>query len=140
MFLFCFIRLAVNNLIIQMIHLMIFFLDIIQNSSRYITVCRMNQCACLQCLVTPSYLTPCDPMDCSPPGSSVHGILQARTLEWVAIPFSRRWPRDRTQVSCTAGRIFTIWATRKEKSFYSAYWIQFVLSFLRNFSNIYQKL
>ena len=35
------------------------------------------------------YLTPCDPMDCSPPGSSVHGILQARILEWVAIPFSR---------------------------------------------------
>ena len=39
-------------------------------------------------------------MDCSPPGSSVHGILQARILEWVAIPFSRgsSWPRDRTQV------------------------------------------
>ena len=49
---------------------------------------------------------PCDPMDCSPPGSSVHGILQARTLEWVAIPFSRGsfQPRKRTLVSCTAGR------------------------------------
>ena len=57
----------------------------------------------------------CDSMDCSPPGSSVHGILQARVLEWVAIPFSRRssWPRDRTWVSCTAGRFFTIWASRK---------------------------
>ena len=47
----------------------------------------------------------CDPMDCSPPGSSVHGILQARILEWVAIPFSlgSSQPRDRTQVSvlCT---------------------------------------
>ena len=54
-------------------------------------------------------------MNCSPPGSSVHGILQARILEWVAIPFSRRsfWPRDWTQVSCTAGRFFTIWVTRE---------------------------
>ena len=44
----------------------------------------------------------CDPMDSNPPGSSVHGILQARTLEWVAIPFSRGsfCPRDWTQVSC----------------------------------------
>ena len=52
-------------------------------------------------------------MDCSQPGSSVHGILQARILEWVAIPFSRgsSWPRDRTRVSCPAGRLFTIWAT-----------------------------
>ena len=51
-------------------------------------------------------LTLCDPMDCSPPGFSIHRILQARILEWVAIPFSRRssWFRDRTQVSCTAGR------------------------------------
>ena len=40
-------------------------------------------------LVTKFYLTVCDPMDCSLPGSSVHGILQARILEWVAIPFSR---------------------------------------------------
>jgi len=40
-------------------------------------------------LVTQSCPTLCDPMDCSPPGSSVHGILQARTLEWVAILFSR---------------------------------------------------
>ena len=45
--------------------------------------------------------TLCDPMDCSPPGSSVHGLLQARILEWVAMPCSRgsSWPRDRTQVS-----------------------------------------
>ena len=44
---------------------------------------------------------PCDPMDCSPPGSSVHGILQARTLEWVVIPFSRgsSWPRDQNCAS-----------------------------------------
>jgi len=49
-------------------------------------------------------------MDCSPPGFSVHGILQARILEWVAIPFSRgtSQPRDQTLVSCIAGRSFTV--------------------------------
>ena len=54
-------------------------------------------------------------MDCSPPGSSVHGILQARILEWVAISFSRgsSQPRDQTWVSCIVGRFFTDWATRK---------------------------
>ena len=48
-----------------------------------------------------SCLTLCDPMDCSPPGSSVHGILQTRILEWVAMPSSRgsSQPRDRTHVS-----------------------------------------
>ena len=57
----------------------------------------------------------CDHMDCSLPGASVHGILQARILEWVAIFFSRgsSWPRDQTQVSCTTGRLFTNWATRE---------------------------
>ena len=58
--------------------------------------------------------TLCDTMDCSPPGSSVHGILQARILEWVAIPFSRGYSRpwrDQTQVCCIAGRFFTVWAT-----------------------------
>ena len=61
-------------------------------------------------LVTQSHLTLCDTMDCSPPGSSVHGILQARILEWVTIPFSRGSspPRDQTQVSHIAGRFFTI--------------------------------
>ena len=54
-------------------------------------------------------------MNCSLPGSSVHGIPQASMLEWVAIPFSRRSSqvRYRTQVSCIAGRIFTIWANRE---------------------------
>ena len=70
---------------------------------------------CVPCLVAQSYLTLCNPMDCSPPGSSVHGILQARKLEWVAISsFSRSsQPRDRSQVSHIAGRFFTIWATRE---------------------------
>ena len=54
--------------------------------SEYVSVCA--------CLVTQSYPTLCDPIDCSPAGSFVHGILQARILEWVAIPFSRgsSWP------------------------------------------------
>ena len=53
-----------------------------------------------------------DPMDCSLPGSSIHGIFQARILEWVAISFSRRssQPRDWTQVSHIVGRCFTVWA------------------------------
>ena len=65
--------------------------------------------------VTQSCPTLCDPVDYSPPGSSVHGILQARILEWVAISFSRgsSWPKDRTQVSHIAGRCFNLWATRK---------------------------
>ena len=56
-----------------------------------------------------------DPMDCSLPGSSVHGILQARIWDWVAISFSREssQPRNQTWVSCTAGRFFTDWATRE---------------------------
>ena len=59
--------------------------------------------------------TLCNPMDCSLPVSSVYGIFQARILEWVAISFSRgsSQPRDRTLVSCNAGRRFTIWATRE---------------------------
>ena len=65
--------------------------------------------------VAQSCPTLCDLTDCGPPGSSVHGILQARILEWVAFPFSRgsSQPRDQTQVSCIAGGFFTIWATRK---------------------------
>ena len=50
-----------------------------------------------------------------PPDSFAHGILQARILGWVVITFSREssMPRDWTCVSCTAGRFFTIWATRE---------------------------
>ena len=67
-------------------------------------------------LVIQSCPTLCDPMDCSLPGSSVHGFLQARILEWVAIPFSREssQSRNQTQVSCTAGRFFTNWVKRED--------------------------
>ena len=59
--------------------------------------------------------TLCNPMNCSPPGSSVHGILQARILKWVIIPSSRGSSQlgDQTCVSCIAGGFFTIWVTRE---------------------------
>ena len=64
----------------------------------------------MKMLVSQSCPTLCDPMNCSPSGSSAHGILQARILEWVAISFFREssQPRDRTQVFCGAGRFFTV--------------------------------
>ena len=66
-------------------------------------------CVCVCVLVAQSCPTLCDPMGCSPPSSSAHGILQARILEWVAISSSRgsSRPRDGTQVSCIAGEFFT---------------------------------
>ena len=62
------------------------------------------------------------PMDCSLPGSSIHGIFQARVLEWVAIAFSRgsSQPRDQTQVPQIIGRCFTVWATRWSTGYESA--------------------
>ena len=62
-----------------------------------------------RCIHSQSSLTLCEPMDCSSPGSSVHGISQARTLEWVACSSSRgsSRPRDRTYISCLAGGFFT---------------------------------
>ena len=68
----------------------------------------------LQMLVAQLCPTLCNSMDCSPPGSSVHGISQARILQWVAISFSRgsSWLRDQTQFCHNAGRFFTIWDTR----------------------------
>ena len=63
---------------------------------------------------------------CSPPGSSVDGILQARILKWAAIPFSRvsSWPKDWTSVSWVAGRLYTAWDTRE------ALWVVYILLFL----------
>ena len=74
----------------------------------------VNEWMCVLCCVQIFY----DPMDCSPPGSSVLGILQARILEWVAISFSRGsfQPRDWTRVSCIAGKFFTAWATGEAPS------------------------
>ena len=65
--------------------------------------------------VSQSYPTLCDSMDCSLSHSSIHGIFQARVLEWVAISFSRgsSQPRDWTWDSRIVGRCFTVWATRE---------------------------
>ena len=73
----------------------------------------------------------CDPVDGSPPGSSIHGILQARILEWVAISFSRgsSWPRDRTQVSRIAGRCFNLWPSFPgyHRRFWKSVWFNHTL-------------
>ena len=69
-------------------------------------------------LVAQTCLTLCDPMDCRPPCFSFHETFQARILEWVTISFSRcsSQPRDRTRVSCTAGRLFTDWAINERNN------------------------
>ena len=68
-----------------------------------------------ECLVTQLCLMLCNLMGCSSPDSPVHGILRPRILKWIAIPFSRgsSWLREQTQISCFAGRLFTIGATRE---------------------------
>ena len=74
-------------------------------------ICTVEYCVLSHSVMSDSR----DPMDCSLPASSVHGILQVRILEWVAISFSRRssWPRDWIQVSWIAGRVLTNWAMRE---------------------------
>ena len=103
-------------------HLMLTFIRVSQSIVKRNSVnCQMQKCIVsvfLQtyiALVTHSRLTLWNSMDCSPPGSSVRGILQAKILWCVAIPFYRGsfWPRDRTQVSHIAGRFFTDWVTRE---------------------------
>ena len=68
------------------------------------------------CSFTQLCLTLCDPMDCSPPGSSVHGISQARILEWVVISSSRGsdGPRAQTCISCITGGFFTTQAINEQ--------------------------
>ena len=112
-FLICFNRVKLNNVVI------FFFLDKIYFGLFlliWINFIDINVCVCLcvyvyVCvLVTQLCPTPCDLMNCSQPGPSVHGLLQARILEWVAISFSKRssLPWDQTLVSHIAGRFFTI--------------------------------
>ena len=80
-------------------------------------------------LVAQSCPTLCCPVDCNPPGSSVHGILQAGILEWVSMPSSREssQPMDWTQVSFIAVGFFTIWVTREAPCTRS---VQFSYSFM----------
>ena len=83
---------------------------------------------CCRGSVARSYPALCDPMAYSPPGSSVHGVLQARVLEWVDSPSSREssQPRDGTQVSHISWGFFTVWATREAlvriEALYSWWW------------------
>ena len=80
-------------------------------------------------------LTLCDPVDCSPPGSSIHGILQARILEWAAISSSRgsSQPRDWTRVSSIGRRILHCWATWEVRSLLSFFCvIHAPINFIRN--------
>ena len=83
----------------------------------------------------------CNPMDCSLPGSSIHGILQGRILEWVAISLFRgsSRPRNGTSLSCTAGGIFTNWAIREAllKPFSSLdHWLRLLLFLMQAFKII----
>ena len=81
-------------------------------------------CVCMCMLVAQSCLILCDPMNCSPPGSYVHGILQAGILEWVAIAFSKgsSRPRDWTQVSCIAEELMLLNCGVGEDSFFFFFW------------------
>ena len=78
---------------------------------------------CVHAQSLQSCLTLCDPVDCSQPGSSVHGILQARILKRVAISSSRgsSQARDWTSISCTEGGFFTHWATWETPTLYLAF-------------------
>ena len=85
-------------------------------------------------LVAQSCPTLCNPINCSLPGSSVHGILQEKILEWIAIPSPRgfSWSRDRAQDSYTKGRFFSVWATREAPGSYDSS----TFSFSRNFHTV----
>ena len=85
-----------------------------ENSKTYTSKKKANNTHVYCCyFVAQLCLTLCDPKDCSPPGSSVHGILQARTLEWVAISFSRgsSQPRDQAYISCIGRWFLYRWVT-----------------------------
>ena len=109
-------------------------------------VCKASKIKGCVALVTLSCPIPCDPMHCTPLGSSVHGILQARILEWVAMPFSRgsSSPRDQTWVSCMAGSFFTDWATREapivaqiKTLTWNGKWFQLFYYFYLNIRNLW---
>ena len=73
------------------------------------------------CLVHQSCMTLCDPMDCSPPSSSIHGDSPGKNTGMVAMPSSKgtSQPRDQIQVFCTAGGFFTSCATREAQEYWS---------------------
>ena len=98
--------------ILQINKLLIIAISVVMKEALGLVCCPRNILCLCACSVAPVVSDSLWLMDCSPPGSSVHGILQARILEWVAMPSSRgsSQPRDGTQVSynsCTEGRFFT---------------------------------
>ena len=94
-------------------------------ADRLVRRCIIVQTSGIQVLVAQLCPTLCDPMDCSPPGSSIHGILQARILEWVAMLFSRgsSQPRNQIQVSRIVGAFFTVWASREAQDSNAKAWV-----------------
>ena len=84
------------------------------HSNMYTIMYELMEFLKVEVLVAQLCPTRCDPVDCNSPGFSVHGILQARILEWIAISFSRgsSRPRDGNWISCIAGRYFIIWAIK----------------------------
>jgi len=89
-----------------------------QNTSHILLARSVHVCVCS---VVQSCLTLCDPIDCSLPGSSIHGIFQARILEWLTISSSRGsfWPRDQTCISCVScigKHVFYHWVTWKAQA------------------------
>ena len=100
--------------------------------TQYICTCVYNSIIYMKVLVAQLYPSTCDTMDYSQQGSSACVILQASIREWVTIPFSRRSShlRDQTQVSCTVGRLFTVWATRDymyAQAYGSVYYYKFII-------------
>ena len=92
--------------------LLTFFILLWKSCNNYFKKNLHVNCACVHAKLLQSCPTLCDPIECSPPGSSVHGILQAGILEWVALPSSRgiSWSWDRIHISCGScivGRFFT---------------------------------
>ena len=109
-----------------------------------------NNCASVSSAMSSIHLAMCalsviptlyNSMDCSSPGSFVHGILQARILEWIAVPFSKGSspPRDQTQLSCLAGRFFSIRATREAHTSSFTYNLDFCLSHINTVMSYSQR-
>ena len=103
----------------------------------------IRPCVCV-CSVTKLCLTPLNPMDCSPLGSSMHGISQAKILEQVAISFSRgtSWSRDQTCISCISRRVLYCWATREDHLYMHIYVIylciyQYVYIHIHTYVSLY---
>ena len=82
-----------------------------------------RKCVCIHAKSFQSCLNLCNAMDCSPPGSSVHGVFQARILEWVAMPFSRRSPDSRIKLASLTSPAFSGWFFTQPKRWVEGIWV-----------------